>query len=140
MKKTYTTKTRNQIMDFIVENKDMRFSAATVFEHLQRNNEQINLATIYRNLDRLTEEGILLKNKSVQDDCSLYQYAEPYKNCHEHLHLQCKNCGKVMHLECGFMKEIAEHLLDEHGFELDCKVSTLSGMCDSCREKIKIRK
>lgn len=135
MRKAYTTKTRNMIMDFLEENKDMRFSAASVFEYLQGKQEQINLATVYRNLERLTEEGVLLRNKSAQEDCSLYQYVEPHKNCHEHLHLQCKSCGKIMHLECDFMKQIAAHLLEEHGFELDCKTSALSGICDSCRTR-----
>lgn len=135
MKKIYTTKTRNLIIDFFTENKDKRVSAATVFEQLQKKQVQINLATIYRNLDRLTEEGVLIKNKSVQDDCSLYQYVEPHKNCHEHLHLQCKGCGKVMHMECDFMKEIAGHLREEHGFLLDCKASALIGICNTCRDK-----
>lgn len=135
MRKAYTTKTRNLIMEFLKENKDMRFSAAAVFSFIQEKQEQINLATVYRNLERLTEEGILIKSKSGQEDCSQYQYVEPHKNCHEHLHLQCKCCGKVMHLECAFMKQIEAHLREEHNFVLDCKDSVLLGQCDSCRNK-----
>lgn len=135
MRKAYITKTRKLIMDYLKANQDKRFSAAAVYTFFQEQQEPINLATVYRNLERMTDEGILLKNKSVQEDCSLYQYVEPHKNCHEHLHMQCKNCGRVIHLECDFMKQISSHLLEEHGFALDCTDSVLAGVCDICREK-----
>ena len=56
-------------------------------------------------------------------------------HCEEHLHLQCVKCGKIIHLECEFMDEISEHILKDHGFELQCKNSILYGMCSACQEK-----
>ena len=63
---------------------------------------------------------------------AVYQYVELGHHCEEHLHLKCVNCGKIIHLECAFMDEICEHILLDHGFELQCKNSILYGTCKEC--------
>lgn len=132
VRKEYVTKPRNLILDYVITNKNRQFSAADINEYLQKENCQINLATVYRNLDKLSEEGTLLRYKYADSNFCLYQYADAHENCQNHLHMKCQECGKVMHLECEFMDEITKHLLEHHGFDISCKGSMLTGTCKEC--------
>lgn len=134
MQRNYRTKSRERILLFFKNHKEQMVSAAEIHDYLQEKDNKVNLATIYRNLDKMTEDGVLIKYKDSQEDKAVYQYVGDHDKCHEHLHLQCVKCGKVMHLECGFMNEIMEHLLLQHQFTLQCTKSILYGICESCRD------
>lgn len=133
MQNGYRTKSKGYIMEFFQSHMEQIVSAADIHGYLEENGKQVNLATVYRNLDKMTEEGVLLKYKTAKDEHAVYQYTGGRDTCHEHLHLQCARCGKVIHLECGFMKDITEHLLEHHGFALECSNSVLYGLCRECR-------
>lgn len=133
MKKTYHSKNKDLILAFASEHKERRFSAQELHQFLEESGSQVNLTTVYRNLDKMIENKILMKFKTAEDECSLYQYVEPHGNCHEHLHMQCRSCGKIIHLECHLMEEITSHLREHHGFSLECTGSVLIGICDECK-------
>lgn len=131
-RKEYTTKARTLILEFLDKNRDNRFSATDICTYLTAREQPADKATVYRNLEKMTEDGILMKYKTTEDNHCLYQYIPAERGCHEHLHLQCRRCGKVIHLECEFMSEIAEHLKAHHGFALSCEESVLMGLCETC--------
>ena len=135
MAKEYKTKSKQQIMDYITAQQDKHFSAQQVYDYLSGEKTQINLATVYRNLDKLAEDGVLLRYKSMGSNSVMYQYAVEDKDCHNHLHMQCNRCGRIIHLECEFMHEIEEHLMREHDFSLVCEGSVILGICKECKKK-----
>jgi len=63
LQKEYNTKFKEEMMLYLKKNRDRRVSAYQIYEYMQENNIKINLTTIYRNLDRLTNAGKLLKVK-----------------------------------------------------------------------------
>ncbi len=134
MQKEYNTKVGREITKYIDAQKDMSFSVADVYSYMQDNGMQVNLATIYRNLDRLTEKSILVKFKTANSDTTLYRVAKDNNNCHSHLHMQCKKCAKILHLECNFMNDIVDCLKEQYGFALDCENSSLCGLCEECKK------
>ena len=131
--RTYQTKSREKILNYLKKNADYSLSAAEVHSYLKQNDETMNLTTVYRNLDKLAELGMLMRVKSADGDCCKYQYISEQRNCSEHLHMQCRECGKLFHLECEFMDDITEHLMRHHGFSLESSGSMLSGLCQECR-------
>lgn len=133
MQKEYRTKCKDSIMEYLQAHKEHRFSAVDIHAYLESKGQQVNPTTIYRNLEKLMLSGQLMKYKTAEDESAMYQYVEPHGKCQEHLHMQCKSCGKITHLECGFMKEIRAHLLEGHGFLLECTGSTLTGLCEKCQ-------
>ncbi|MGN0164939.1 MAG: Fur family transcriptional regulator [Lachnospiraceae bacterium] len=130
--KGYKTKSKTKIMEYLVSHSEQRVSAADIIRYLRDNGSRVNPATIYRNLDKMTENGEILKYKTANTDCAVYQCVKNHNNCINHLHLQCENCGKIIHLECGFMDIISSHLLADHGFSLKCSGSVLLGTCKEC--------
>ena len=121
-------------MNYLETHCDSRISAQDLYDAMQAQNYKVNLATIYRQLERLSDDGTVLKVKSSADDRHYYQYTGEHDNCSSHLHMQCSCCGKIIHLECHFMDSISEHLLSHHGFQLNCADSLLMGLCRECQE------
>lgn len=133
--KGYKTKLYKIILDYFSNNFEKALTAADVYAYVQSQNEEINRATVYRNLDRLVTEGKILKYVTDDGKKSSYISRDDKNNCVEHFHLQCSECGKVIHLECGYMDEIIKHISEEHGFDLRCNSSILYGKCRECSEK-----
>lgn len=132
--KGYNTKSKKEIMEYLVSHSEQRVSATDIITYLRDKGSRINQTTIYRNLDKMTESGEILKYKTADSESTLYQCIKNHNNCRNHLHLQCDKCGKIIHLECGFMDKISGHLLADHGFRLKCNGSMLLGTCKACSE------
>ena len=132
---SYATTSRRKILEFLKECDDRTVTAADVAEYLESQSSSVNRTTIYRYLDKLAKEGILLKYVAEKGSQSSYQYVEPGRHCSEHLHLKCVKCGKIIHLDCHFMEEISRHILEEHDFSLQCQNSVLYGVCKECKCK-----
>ncbi len=133
MQRKYNTKISQKILNLAELNKEKGFCASEIYSYLLKQGITANLATIYRNLDRLTETKALIRFKPANRNSSLYRFAGEHQNCHEHLHMQCTECGKIYHLEGVFMKEIKEYLVKQFHFNLECEISSLSGICEECK-------
>ena len=133
--KEYTTKTKLRLLELLQANRERQMAAAEVYEQLSAEDPKLNLTTVYRNLDRMTVDGVLMKYKARDGRGSVYQFVGDDHDCHHHLHLQCYKCGRMIHLDCHFMKEITEHLLEHHDFLVECEGSVIMGLCSDCRKK-----
>lgn len=134
MAKEYRSKYKIWITEFFKTHPDIRISAREIHEKMQEAGMKINLVTVYRNLDKLADEKSLTRQKMPEEDENYYQYMQPDLSCGNHLHLICRSCGKIVHLNCDFMDEINGHLMEKHGFAVDCRESMLVGMCRECAE------
>lgn len=133
--KDYHSQYKSWILTYFKTHHDDTVTATTLFDKMKQAGMSVNLATVYRNLDRLEAVGQIRGHHLFGKKEKYYQYLPSDHACGEHLHLYCKKCGRVMHLDCEFMQEIAAHLLADHGFALDCNDSVLVGLCDDCRGK-----
>lgn len=129
----YATASRKRILDFLKKNSDRTVTVADIDGYLKECDSEVNITTIYRYLDKLAGEGTVIKYVAEKGGKAVYQYVEQGHRCDEHLHIKCVKCGCIVHLECDFMDEIAEHILRDHGFALQCKNSILYGTCEKCR-------
>ena len=127
------SKQRHLILE-IVKGTDQHPTAATVYEKAKEMMPGIGIATVYRNLNALTENGDLLKiNNVVGDD----RYDA---NTSDHLHLQCTSCGKVFDLfpkDEEMFNDLKLKLLEVYNIK-DSNVSigrtVLRGCCNACLE------
>ena len=131
---SYTTASRTKILEYLKKNGDRTVNVNDISNYLKENQSEVNITTIYRYLDKLAKEGTVIKYVAEKGNQTVYQYVEQGHHCDEHLHLKCVKCGCIIHLECDFMREIAEHIKKDHGFELQCKNSIIYGMCSKCQE------
>lgn len=134
-KKGYNTGSREKIRTYLRDNSDRTVSASDISDYMKDIGSPVNITTIYRFLEKLEEEGDVIRYVSNRDNRSVYQYVSDGDSCSHHLHMKCMKCGKIHHLDCDFMEEIEKHVKEEHGFQIECKNSLIYGYCKECLKK-----
>ena len=137
MKNMYKTKAREEIIAYLKEHAEQRFTAREIFEATRKGDVEINRTTVYRNLDRLCETGDLLKYKEPNQDAWYYQYSSGHDHCDKHMHAQCSVCGKIFHLDEPFAKAFGDKLLEVCGLDVEPAKTIILGKCSECRGKKK---
>lgn len=91
-----------------------------------------NRTTIYRNLNSLSEKGII--QRIVSDDCIKYKLNVSLLNNHhepDHIHFKCKECNRVICLED---LKVQDYSLPE-GFDKIENHFLIVGICRECNER-----
>lgn len=131
----YKTKNKKLILEYLKINYNRSITVKDIYKHFESIGDTINITTIYRYLDKLSQEGTVMKYTSDDGKSACFKYMDEDLNCHEHFHLQCSSCGKIIHLDCTYMNEIIKHISDCHDFDLKCDNSVLYGKCHDCKNK-----
>jgi Fur family ferric uptake transcriptional regulator len=134
-KKSYQTKSKKLILQYLKNNSSRTVSVSDIYEWLKAQGETTNITTVYRYLEQLEEKSIVVKHATENTKKACFRYIEKTGDCINHLHVQCTKCGKIIHLDCDLMNEFQKHVQEAHGITLDCSVSLLYGICDECKKK-----
>lgn len=134
--KEYHSEYKTWIQNYFQKHEDDLITAGQLYQAMQEAGMKVNQATVYRNLTRMVENGILAEHKSNNHEERYFRYVQKERDCAHHLHMYCRNCGKVIHLDGALMEEIAHKVMKEYGFELDCRQSSLVGLCADCRREV----
>lgn len=130
----YETKQSRLVGDFLRSNANKHFSAEEVYFGLLSQGGKIGRTTVYRQLDRLVENGNARKFSSGDNDACCYQYADS-AHCANHYHLKCSQCGALIHTDCDFLDKLSAHIFKDHNFKIDGSKTVLYGICGVCGEK-----
>lgn len=107
------------------EQDDRPLSSREVFQHARKGVRGLGIATVYRNLRSLVEEGWLTPVE-MPGGAVLYEMAGK----RHHHHFQCDRCNRVFEV-WGCMPAV--HRLAGAGFKVDRHDLVLYGTCASCR-------
>ena len=122
------TKQRRLILNYI-DKEDKPISGQEIYDDLQKE-MAIDLSTIYRNLNILEENHILLKTSDI-DGISYYQI-----NNEDHKHfISCNNCGKKYVIESCPVHELEESVMEETGFIINGHNFEFYGICPDCQKE-----
>lgn len=120
------TQQRRAIIDALRAG-DRAFSAQELHEQLRAAESGVGLATVYRNLGRLAEEGEI--------DAILRAGGETaYRACgtgHHH-HLTCRSCGAVVEIHDCTLADWSHRIAAEHDFKQVEHQVELTGVCERC--------
>jgi len=102
-----------------------------IVEQLRNHTSAINIATVYRTLELLWQEGFACRNdlsegKSVY---ATYQHGP-------HIHLVCRKCHQVIDADSGSLRPLGKELETDHGFSADLDHFSLFGLCSDCKESV----
>lgn len=133
-KSRYRTKQREELLAFFKDSPGRHMTAADVCEHFKEKGNVIGTATVYRQLEKMVEEGILNKYIIDNNSSACFEYIDP-EVCHQPVcyHCKCERCGSLIHLECGELDYVKAHILNEHGFTVDPRRTVFYGICEECR-------
>ena len=96
-----------------------------IFLKLRDIHPQVVLATVYNNLNRLLEEGLIRK-------VSVEGMPDRYDKMKKHDHLVCKRCGKLADITLEDLTASLKKQLGNDFLSYDLKVFYI---CPACREK-----
>ncbi|HOP62766.1 MAG TPA: transcriptional repressor [Spirochaetota bacterium] len=125
-KKIKLTRQRQVVLDTIISS-GRPFCAAELHEEL---NEKMDLATIYRNLDIFSSEGII---RQVMNENERQYYELACRHNPEHPHFYCNRCGKIYCMKQGRPLRVKADL--DEDFIVEQTVVQFRGICPDCRKK-----
>ena len=128
----YETKNKSLILSLLKNHKDEHLTIDQIKKLLKDENKDVPIASVYRNIDKFLEEG-LIRKYVVNDNASCFQIVDEKES--NHFHLLCSKCGKLIHLECDEVGDLIQHIEKEHNFEIDISKINLYGLCQTCRSK-----
>ena len=129
----YITKNKLVVINCLKDNSDKHLTIEQIEQLLNR---KVPLASIYRIIDSLVEEGAVRKFIIDRNNSACFQYVDN-ANKHNHFHLLCSKCGKLIHLECDEVNHLLSHIEDDHNFKVDITKVTLYGLCEECQKEEK---
>lgn len=136
----YKTKPRILIVEFLKNNPDKRFTVRDILNAVNAKNPEADKTTVYRNINKLCNEGRLVKYKEPNVKATCYQYSEDHGSCKEHTHAQCSECGKIFHMENEVFNDAAKKMHDEYGIDINFSKTVIIGTCLDCSKKKKNKK
>ena len=77
----YNTKTRQLILDYLINNRQHAVSASNILEHLEEQGASPNPTTVYRYLDKLAGEQRIMKYVADKGEKAVFQYVDEGRHC-----------------------------------------------------------
>ena len=90
---------------------------------------KINIATVYRTLDLLWQEGFTRRN-DLSEGKTFYATFEHGP----HVHLVCRKCSKVIDANIQVVNSLGEDLSMNYQFKPDLEHLSIFGICSECQE------
>ncbi|MDD3304424.1 MAG: transcriptional repressor [Clostridia bacterium] len=124
------TKKRNEIL-MIIQNTNKPLTAQEIYDAIFPTTS-INLSTVYRNLELLCQENILLKE--IRNDKKSYYQMNSYIHKHRVICTKC-HCDIIIS-DCP-LKKLENAIEKSTGYQLTSHIFELSGICPQCQSKEK---
>jgi len=128
--KDYSTGQRRRLLTFLEQHSNELLSAEQIATLIAAEGGEISLSAIYRNLDRLVQDGHVRRSAAEDGRKALYQLIGG--ECAEHLHLQCVDCGHIIHMDEKATRAMRRAAMSCGDFSIDEKRTVLYGRCGSC--------
>ena len=125
-RKTRMTAQRKVILEEI-ENTRLHPAAQEVYEMVRRRLPKISLGTVYRNLEVLSEYG-LIRRMDLGDGQCHYD-----GNIEDHYHVRCTECGRITDLFMAPVCDLEGTIARQTGYEIEGYRLDFFGLCPVCR-------
>lgn len=119
------SKQRELILNAVKEN-NVHPTADFIYEYLKKDNPNLSLGTVYRNLSQLVDYGFIKK-------VSIPGYPDRFDGTlSEHSHIICDKCGNIYDIESAILKNIPNAISDELDMEIRSYNISFRGICKKC--------
>ena len=102
-------------------------TADEVYAEVAATHQNISKATVYRDLNLLSEMGMIRKLE-IPGGADRFDHI-----CKEHCHVKCEKCGRVFDIEIPYIDGLDNRVENRNGFELTGYDILFRGICPGCR-------
>ncbi len=113
----------------IVTAAEGHITADEVYDQVHARFPYVDISTVYRTLEFLTDHGIL-NVIDLGSGRAEYELVQP----EAHHHLVCRRCKQVTSIDASLFQPLSAALLDRYGFDADIRHFAVFGVCRTCRE------
>ncbi len=104
-------------------------TANEVYDMVRKRLPRIGLGTVYRNLELMSETGIILKLEVGGTQKRFDATIDP------HYHIRCLSCGKVNDIDIPVMDELNKTAADISQYQVLGHHIEFSGICKECSKQ-----
>lgn len=131
-KAEYKTQQKEEIVSWLKEHPGQHVTVAELCAQMEK---PVGMATVYRQLDKLVEAGLVMKYVLGPNTPACFSYGEHVRGEEEVFHCRCEKCGTLFHVRCRELAGLARHLEEGHGFHLLPARTVFYGICSDCYKK-----
>jgi Fur family peroxide stress response transcriptional regulator len=96
-----------------------------LYEEVKKRFSSISLATIYKNINAMTQ-NLLLSEVKLPNEKSVYEIVKE-----NHSHMQCTQCKNIVDIHVD-TSTIIEDVSSSYSFQVQSSELVLSGVCEHC--------
>ncbi len=119
------SKQRSLILDTLRQN-PYHPTAEQVFALVRQKDSNISLATVYRNLNRLAENGMIRKLSHI-DKVARFDHTLV-----KHYHFICTSCSRIIDIDSNILPSFIRQITDQTGLAVESADISLKGICPDC--------
>ena len=131
-KDTRNTKQKKIIISCLKSCGGVHLTVEELYNRIMSNDQKISIATVYRNLRLLEEQG-MVKKVYVADDALAYYELSENNLPHSHHHLICRNCGAIIDFEADLLDSLEKMIEETKGFSIEDHRVVFYGTCKECK-------
>lgn len=104
-----------------------------VCDHFRARGTPIGTTTIYRQLEKMVDAGLVTKYNLEPGSPACFEYVGhgSDETCY---HCKCQLCGKLIHMHCNAFPGLQQHIREHHGFVIDPMRTVFYGVCAQCAQ------
>ena len=121
------TRERRALLEHVLSVRG-HFDVDDLLLRLRRSGHRVSRATLYRNLPRLVESGLIHKVEMARGQARY----EPMVGRHHHDHMVCLRCGTILEFESPEVERIQEEACRRKRFVMTGHTHQIRGYCESC--------
>jgi Fur family ferric uptake transcriptional regulator len=115
-----------------LQNVDRFLSSQEIHKELKAEGESLGLATVYRQLEILVEEGQLDSIVSPKGE-KLFRHCGVDEDHHHHI--ICRKCGMTKQIEISEVEEMAELAARKYKYKEVTHNLEIFGLCERCSQR-----
>lgn len=104
-------------------------TAEEIYQEVIREHPTVSRATVYRNLNRLAQEGRIRKLE-LPTGPDRFDHL-----CHRHYHVRCEKCGRIFDVDMDCIPDLEKNIRDRRGFQITGHDILFRGICPECAGK-----
>lgn len=101
-------------------------TADQVYDYIHTDYPQVGRRTVYRNLNKLSDNGMLFKIKMFGSADRFDHTLTP------HYHFVCEKCGSFCDIDIPYMDDINHKYLNHGGRRINAHQIIFDGLCQDC--------
>lgn len=106
-------------------------TASELYDMVRKRLPRIGLGTVYRNLELMAENGIILKLEVGGTQKRFDATTDT------HYHIRCSGCGRVDDIDTPVMDDLVKEAAESTSYEVLGHHIEFSGLCPSCQKNKK---